>query len=88
MKKDIPKELITKTKAWLREEGLQFFKDIKKEHGVIDAVYAEGEIIESMGFQKYSNRYISSFIAVLVIGFFAFFIKSIAELISSDFPEA
>lgn len=39
MKKDIPDELILKTKEWLGESGILFFTKIKDKYGKINACF-------------------------------------------------
>ena len=50
--KTISKELVKKTKKWLRETGIEYFQDIKKEHGCIDAVWNDGGIPHSVHFRE------------------------------------
>lgn len=37
--KDIPRELIDKTREWLGEDGISFFKEMKEKHGEYAAVF-------------------------------------------------
>ena len=52
MKKEISPELIAKTRAWLGEDGYNFFKDIKEKYGEINACWDESGIPHSVHFQE------------------------------------
>ena len=43
-KQPIPDGLVEKTKAWMGEDGLAFFRKTVKDHGEVAAVYMEGGI--------------------------------------------
>ena len=43
MKRKISNKLIKQTKKWLRQEGIDFFREVKEKYGCIDAVWNEGE---------------------------------------------
>jgi len=42
--KEIDKCVIIKLKEWLRQDGVNFFKEIKEKYGEVDAVYMDGGI--------------------------------------------
>jgi hypothetical protein len=44
--------LISKIKAWLGEEGIDFFKKIKKEHGTLLAIWEENGIPHIVHFRE------------------------------------
>lgn len=44
--------LIPDMRKWLGENGLAFFKRIKKEHGTLNAVWMEGGIPHSVHFRE------------------------------------
>jgi len=48
----IEKEIVNKTKEWLKEEGIKFFTDLKEKHGEILAVYNEGGIPHPVHFRE------------------------------------
>ena len=52
MKKEIPKKLIKKTKEWLREDGIEFFRDVKKEYGTLNAIWYEDRLPHAVHFQE------------------------------------
>lgn len=52
MKRKIEKGLIEKTKKWLRDEGIQYFRDIKEKYGRIDAVWNETGIPHAVHFRE------------------------------------
>lgn len=45
-------DLIPKLKKWLGEAGLTFFKNIKAEHGTVNAVWNDGSIPHSVHFNE------------------------------------
>ena len=49
---NISGELVEKTTEWLGVDGISFFKDIKKKHGEIGAVYSECGIPHSVHFNE------------------------------------
>ena len=51
-KRDIPPELIIKTKAWLGDDGCNFFNEIKKTHGKINACWDEEGIPHPIHFRE------------------------------------
>ena len=48
----ITEDLIKRTKTWLGEDGISFFKNVKKDHGKINAVWSEGGIPHSVHFRE------------------------------------
>jgi len=52
MKRPIPPELIIKTRVWLGKDGHDFFSDIKKKHGKINACWSEGDIPHAVHFRE------------------------------------
>lgn len=48
----ISEELIAKTRAWLGEDGYNFFKEIKKVHGTYNACWNEGGISHMVHFRE------------------------------------
>ena len=50
--KTLPKELVNKTKDWLKDPGIKHFKNIKEKHGKIDAVFMDGPIPHPVHFQE------------------------------------
>lgn len=51
-KRDIPPELIIKTKAWLGNDGHAFFNDIKERYGRINACWDEEGIPHPVHFRE------------------------------------
>lgn len=51
-KKFLSNDLIEKTKKWLGEEGISFFKEIKEKHGEINACWNEGGIPHPVHFRE------------------------------------
>lgn len=49
MKKELPDGLIEKTKKWLRPEGIEYFRNIVKEHGEVNAVWFEEDETSEKG---------------------------------------
>lgn len=50
--RDIPDELVTETKEWLGDKGIEHFKEIKRKHKQIAAVYMVGKIPHSVHFNE------------------------------------
>ena len=46
------KELVKKLRKWLKEDGIQYFSDIKSKHGRIDAVWMEGNLPHPVHFRE------------------------------------
>ena len=49
---EITEEIVKKTKDWLGEDGIKFFKETKEKYGEIAAVYSEGGIPHSVHFNE------------------------------------
>lgn len=48
----ISEKTMKSLKEWLREDGINFFKETKEKHGEIAAVYLEGGIPHSVHFNE------------------------------------
>lgn len=48
----ITDELVIAIREWLGEKGIQFFRQIKEEHGRVDAVWNEGGIPHAVHFRE------------------------------------
>lgn len=45
-------ELIRQVREWLGEDGIRFFREVKQEHGKVDAVWNEGGIPHPVHFRE------------------------------------
>lgn len=45
-------EEINKTKSWLKQEGIDFFKKIKEKHGSVNVVYEENGFPHPVHFRE------------------------------------
>jgi hypothetical protein len=45
-------ELVSKMKTWLGDKGIAFFREIKKKHGTLLAVWMEGGIPHAVHFRE------------------------------------
>ena len=52
MKRQIPSELIEKTKTWLGKKGKKFFLSVKGKHGTLNACWSEGDIPHPVHFRE------------------------------------
>jgi len=51
-KRDIPEELVEKTREWLGVDGLKFFRDVKEKYGEVAAVWMDGPIPHAVHFRE------------------------------------
>ena len=51
--KEMPLTLVEKTKEWLGEDGLEFFKKVQKDHGKVStACWMEGKSQQPVHFRE------------------------------------
>ncbi len=48
----ITEELVAGIRAWLGPKGIEFFRQVKEEHGRVDAVWDEGGIPHAVHFRE------------------------------------
>ena len=46
------KDLVKKLREWLKEDGIQYFSEIKRKHGRVDAVWMEGNLPHAVHFRE------------------------------------
>jgi hypothetical protein len=49
---EVTEEIVESVKGFLKEDGINFFKEIVKEHGEVDAVFIDGGIPHSVHFRE------------------------------------
>lgn len=52
MQREVSSELIEKTRKFLGEDGLEFFKEMKRKHGEYAAVFMKGGIPHAVHFRE------------------------------------